>query len=77
MLQIVPEAEFLNFEVPPDEVWRYLGYPDPSRARPEVKEIFHRVMEMGPPLLAPAACYDIFPIKKVTPSSVEVDRKVR
>lgn len=49
MLQIVPEAEFLNFEVPPDEVWRYLGYPDPSRARPEVKEIFHRVMEMGPP----------------------------
>lgn len=76
MLQIVPEAEFLNFEAPPGEVWRYLGYPDPSRARQDIQEIFHRVMEMGPPLLAPAACYDIFPIKKVTPSSVEVEGDV-
>lgn len=73
MLQIVPEAEFSNFEVPPHEVWRYLGYPDPSRARPEVHEVFKRVMEMGPPLLAPAACYDTFSIKNITSSSVEVD----
>lgn len=74
MLQIVPEAEFLNFEVPPHEVWRYLGYIEESKARPEIREIFKRVIEeVGPPLLEPAACYDIFPIKKVTSSSVEVD----
>ncbi len=73
MLRIVPEAEFTNFKVPPHEVWRYLGYPNPSQARPEVQTIFKRVMEMGPPFLAPAACYDTFPIKNITPSSVEVD----
>ncbi len=73
MHQIVPQTEFSNFKVPSHEVWRYLGYPDPSRAHPKVQEVFQRVMEVGPPLLAPAACYDIFPIKKVTSSSVEVE----
>jgi cobalamin-dependent methionine synthase I len=73
MLQIIPQSEFSDFKVPPHEVWRYLGYIEESKARPEIREIFKRVMEMGPSLLEPAACYDIFPIKKVTSSSVEVD----
>ncbi len=73
MLQIIPQSEFSDFKVPPHEVWRYLGYIEESKARPEIREIFKRVMEVGPPLLEPAACYDIFPIKKVTSSSVEVD----
>lgn len=73
MLKIIPQSEFSDFKVPPHEVWRYLGYIEESRARPEIREIFKRVMEVGPSLLAPAACYDIFPIKKVTSSSVEVD----
>ena len=73
MLQIIPQAEFSNFKVPPDEVWRYLGYPDSAHARPEVQQVFRRVMEVGPPLLELAACYDIFPIRNVTSSSVEVE----
>jgi hypothetical protein len=73
MLQIIPEAELSNFEVPPHEVWRYLGYLEPDRARSDIKKAYQQVMDMGPPLLKPAACYDIFPIKKVTPSSVEIN----
>ena len=74
MLQIIPQSEFSGFKVPPHEVWRYLGYIEESQARPEIREIFKRVIEeVGPPLLEPAACYDIFPIKNVTSSSVEVD----
>ena len=72
MLQIVPEAEFSKVKVPRREVWRYLGYANPSQASPAIQKVFNRVMEMGPPLLEPVACYDIFPIKKVTPSLVEV-----
>ena len=71
MLRLIPQAEFSNFKVPPKEVWRYLGYLDPSRVRQDIQKIFQQVMEMGPPLLEPTACYDIFPIKKVTSSSVE------
>lgn len=74
MLQIVPQSEFSNFKVPPYEVWRYLGYMEESKASPEIRRIFKRVIEeVGPPLLEPAACYDIFPIKNITSSSVEVD----
>jgi cobalamin-dependent methionine synthase I len=74
MLQIIPQSEFSGFKVPPHEVWRYLGYIEESKARPEIREIFKRVIEeVGPLLLEPAACYDIFPIKNVTSSSVEVD----
>jgi len=73
VLQIIPEAEFSNVKVPRHEVWRYLGYSNPNQASPTIKKVFNRVMEMGPPLLEPVACYDIFPIKKVTPSSVEVE----
>ena len=67
------KAEFSNFEVPSHEVRRYLGYPDPVRARKDIQDIFQQVMEMGPTLLEPAACYDIFPIKNVTSSAVEVE----
>jgi cobalamin-dependent methionine synthase I len=74
MLQIIPQSEFSGFKVPQHEVWRYLGYIEESKARPEIREIFKRVIEeVGPPLLEPAACYDIFPVKNVTSSSVEVD----
>jgi len=73
MLQIIPKAELSNVKVPRREVWRYLGYPNPNQASPTIKKVFNRVMEMGPSLLEPVACYDIFPIKKVTPSSVEVE----
>jgi len=74
MFQVVPQTEFSGFKVPPHEVWEFLGYPDSNQARPKIREIFKRVIEeVGPPLLEPAACYDIFPIKNVTPSSVEVD----
>lgn len=73
MLQIISGAEFANFKVPPHEVWRYLGYPNPNQASPAIQEVFHQAMEIGPPLLEPVACYDIFPIKKRTPSSVEIE----
>ncbi|MCK4817313.1 hypothetical protein KA005_16200 [bacterium] len=73
MFRIVPRAEFSNFEIPPHEVWRYLGYPDPARARQDIQNIFQQVMEMGSTLLEPAACYGIFPIKNVNSSAVEVE----
>ncbi len=73
MLQIIPQSEFSGFKVPPHEVWRFLGYSDPDEVRPEIREACHKAMEMVPSLLEPAACYDIFPIKDVTSSLVEVD----
>ena len=74
MLQIIPQSEFADFKVPAHEMWRYLGYIEESKARPEIREIFKRVIEeVGPPLLELAACYDVFPIKKVTDSTVEVE----
>jgi cobalamin-dependent methionine synthase I len=73
MLQIVPEAEFSDFNVPPHEVWRYLGYLNPTEARQDIQKIFQQVMEMGPTFLEPAACYDILPIKRVTSSLVEIE----
>ena len=73
MLQIIHRDRFSNFEVPPREVWRFLGYSSPDDARPEIREACHNAMEMAPSLLEPAACYDIFPTKDITSSSVEVD----
>jgi hypothetical protein len=73
MLQIVSQVELSDFKVFSHEVWRYLGYLDPSRVRQDIQKIFQRVMEIGPPLLEPAACYDIFPIRRVTVSSIEIE----
>ncbi len=73
MLRIVPRAELSNLEVPSHEVWRYLGYPGPVGARQDIQSTFQQVMEMGPALLEPAACYDIFPIENVTSSAVEIE----
>ena len=73
MLQIIPEADLSDFEVPSREVWRLLGYLEPDKVRLDIQKAFQQVMEIGPPLLKPAACYDIFPIKKVASSSVEIN----
>ncbi len=74
MLHIIPQSEFEGFTVPDHEVWRYLGYMDASKARPEIQRVFERVKEeVGPPLLEPKACYDIFPIKNVSQSEVELN----
>lgn len=67
------KAKFSNVEVPSHEVRRYLGYSDPTHVRKDIQDIFQQVMEMGPTLLEPAAGYDIFPIKNVTVSTVEVE----
>ncbi len=67
------KVEFSNFEVPAHEVQRYLGYTDSVCARKDIQDIFQQVMEMGPTLLEPAVCYDIFSIKSVTSSAVEVE----
>jgi cobalamin-dependent methionine synthase I len=64
-------------EVPPHEVRRYLGYPDSVCVREDIHDIFQQVMEAGPALLEPAGCYEIFPIKSVTSSAVEVAGKIR
>ena len=67
------KVEFSNLKVPAHEVRRYLGYPDSVRIRKDIQDIFQQVMEMGPTLLEPAVCYDIFSIKSVTSSAVEVE----
>jgi hypothetical protein len=64
-------------EVPPHEVRRYLGYPDSACVREDIQGIFQQVMETGPGFLEPAGCYDIFPIKSVTSSAVEVAGEIR
>jgi len=73
MIKLLHETEFPNLEVDLEMVWLMLGYSDPSQARPLIKEAFQEAMEMGPALIEPAACYDVFPIARVTPSSVEVE----
>jgi hypothetical protein len=73
MLRLIPQAEFSNVEVSPDEVWRYLGYPNSNQASPAIQKVFHQAMEVGLTLLEPVACYDIFQIGRVTSSSVEVE----
>jgi hypothetical protein len=73
MLRLIPEAEFSKVEVSPDEVWRYLGYPNSNQASPAIQKVFHQAMEIGPTLLEPVACYDISQIGRVTSSSVEVE----
>ena len=73
MIKLLHETEFSGLEVDPEVVWRFLGYSDPDEVRPEIREIYRKAMEIGPSFLEPAACYDIFPIKDVTSSSVEVD----
>ena len=72
MLRIIPQSEFSSLEISPDEVWRYLGYANPNKASSAVQEVFRQAMEIGPTLLEPVACYDIFQIERVTASSVEV-----
>lgn len=76
MIRILRQIEFSNLEVDPKVVWRLSGYSDPIQARPSVQQVFHRAMEMGPTLLEPAACYDIFQVEEVTSSSVEVEGDV-
>ena len=73
MMQIISQAEFQNLEVNPKAVWQELGYSNPNQARPAIQEAFHQAMEIGPTLLEPTACYDIFQIERVTSSSVEVE----
>ncbi len=72
MMRILPQAEFQNLETNLKEVWQRLGYPDPALASPAIQEVFHRAMEIWQTLIEPVACYDIFQIERVTPSSVEV-----
>lgn len=72
MMRILLQAEFRNLEVNPKEVWQRLGYPDLALVSPAIQEAFHRAMEIWQTLVEPVACYDIFQIEGVTPSSVEV-----
>lgn len=73
MLQIIDQNRFSDFKVPPRDVWRFMGYFSPDDARPEIRKACYDAMEMALSLLEPAACYDIFPIKDITSSSVEID----
>jgi len=73
MIQILRQADFPNLKVDPKRVWCLLGYSDPKQVSPAIQKAFHRAMEIGPTLLEPTACYDIFPIARVTSSSVEVE----
>jgi len=72
-MQIISQAEFQSLEVNPKAVWLELGYLNPPQARRAIQEAFQRAMEVGPTLLEPKACYDIFQIERVTPSSVEIE----
>jgi len=72
MIKILHKSELSNLEVNPKGVWYALGYSDPVQARPAIQKFFNQAMEKGSSLLEPAACYDIFPIARVTPFAVEV-----
>ncbi len=72
MIRILSQADFPNLEVDPKGVWCLAGYSNPKQASPAIQKVFHQAMEIGPTLLEPAACYDIFQIERVTSSSVEV-----
>ncbi len=72
-MRILSEADFSDVKVEPDRLWCLAGYSDPSRASRIMNKALERAMEMGAGLLEPVACYDMFPIEKVTSSSVDVD----
>lgn len=61
-----------ELEVKLNQVWQRLRYDDPAQAPMQVQLAFTRAVQIGPGLLEPKACYDIFPIKRITPSSVEL-----
>ena len=65
-----------SFHVSSHEVRRCLGYADQVRAREDIENVFQRVMEIGPKLLEPAACYDVFSKRKATDTAVRVQDSV-
>jgi len=72
VLQVLFQDKFQRLEVIPKRVWRELGYRDATLANPAIQKSFQRAMEIGPALLEPVACYDIFQIERVIPTSVKV-----
>lgn len=73
MIRILNQNELPDVKVTTDRLWCLAGYDDPGRAPPIIQKIFQSVMEMGPGLLEPKACYDIFPLKEVTDHYVCID----
>lgn len=56
-----------------EQVWQRLGYSDPALAPTRIQQAFTQALEIGQGLLEPMACYDIFPIAGITPSSVKLE----
>jgi len=71
-MAIVRFPDLTNLEVELNHVWERLGYGDPAFAPMQVQLAFMQALEISQGLLKPAACYDIFPIERITPSSVEL-----
>ena len=67
------KANIPGIHVPAKKVLRYLGYPALSPARKDVQDVFLRAMEVGPPLLKPAACYDVVHIKSIASDAVYLE----
>ena len=61
-----------RLEVELKQVWQRLGYNDSTQASTRIQQAFTRALEIGQGLLEPTACYDIFPIAGITPSSVKL-----
>ena len=72
MTHTLAKDVFQTLDIDPKRVWCLLGYDSPNKASPIIQKVFRQAMEIGPSLLEPAACFTIFPIKKVTPASGEV-----
>jgi hypothetical protein len=64
--------KFKDLDIDPCRVWYLLGYTESDKPPPIIEKAIRQAMEIGLTLLEPAACYDIFDIRRVTPSSVEV-----
>ena len=55
-----------------EHVWQWLGYSASVRAPIQLRNVFQRTVKFGKTLIEPAACYDIFPIEAITPSSIKL-----
>jgi hypothetical protein len=73
VMKVLHRPDLPKIEVSPEMLWRLLGHPNPDKVAPALQKTFEQVMEIGPGLIEPAAGYHIFPIKGITPSSVQVD----
>jgi len=72
-MQVLVQVKLKGSDVKLEHVWRRLGYPGEAQTNAAIQRAFQQAVECGKTLLEPAACYDIFPLEAITPSSIRLN----